>query len=118
MVLTALPGSCFPHVKPVIGFDKVVHICMYAGFAFLCLWGYREPYSERDRHYRRRAIVWATAIGICYGALTEIMQETICYQRTGSWYDWFADIIGTGIGIAFFAILYRVKNKNGQQRVM
>ena len=37
LILTVLPGSMFPRVKPAIGLDKVVHILMYAGFTFACL---------------------------------------------------------------------------------
>jgi hypothetical protein len=44
LILTLLPGSLFPRVKPAIGLDKVAHILMYAGFAFACLWGYRSQF--------------------------------------------------------------------------
>ena len=82
LLLTGLPGSCFPHVKPVIGLDKLVHLLMYAGFTFLCVWGYREPFREKGKAYRKKALVLALAIGIVYGALTEIMQETLIPTRT------------------------------------
>ena len=111
LLLTGLPGSYFPHVKPVIGIDKVVHVLMYAGFTFASLWGYREPYQERGRAYRRKALWLVLTIGIAYGALTEIMQETLIPGRTGSIYDWIADITGSVLGIVVF-FFYQQKGNN------
>ena len=109
LILTGLPGSCFPKVKPVIGFDKVVHICMYIVFAFACIWGYREQYVNGDKTYRRKALLTAAIIGIAYGGLTEIIQETITYQRTGDWFDFLADSIGTLAGLLIFCLFFRKK---------
>ena len=107
MILTGLPGSYFPHVKPAIGLDKVVHIFMYAGFAFLCIWGYRQPYTSGDHSYRKRALLLTCLISILYGGLTEIIQENLIPTRTGSWYDFIADVIGTLLGISIFRFFYR-----------
>ena len=114
LILTGLPGSCFPHVKTAIGLDKVVHIAMYAGFAFLSIWGYRDQFVQKSNKEKHKALVLTFIISIVYGALTEIMQETICYQRTGSVYDFIADVIGSLLGIAFFSFLQKKKNKIAQ----
>ena len=114
MVLTGIPGSCLPHVKPIFGFDKVVHLLMYAGFVFAMLWGYRKPFKENGTSYRRKALWITIAIGIAYGLLTEIMQETLIPSRTGSVYDWIADTIGCLLGaiIAYFLLRDRNNLKN------
>ena len=114
LVLTGLPGSCLPHVKPVIGADKVVHVFMYAGFALATLWGYRKPFKENGETYRRKALWITLGIGIVYGLLTEIMQEKFVPGRTGSVYDWIADIIGCVFGaiIAYFLLRDRNNLKN------
>ena len=114
LVLTGLPGSCFPRVKPIFGFDKVVHLLMYAGFVFAILWGYREPFKEKGKAYRQKAIGMALAIGAVYGVLTEIMQETVVPGRTGSVYDWIADLVGCILGaiIAYFLLRDRNNLKN------
>lgn len=114
LILTGLPGSCFPHVKPAIGLDKVAHIGMYAAFAFLSVWGYRQQFTQKNKKGKQKALLLTFFISICYGALTEIMQETICYQRTGSVYDFIADVIGSLLGIAFFSFLQKKKNKIAQ----
>ena len=87
---------------------------MYAGFTFASLWGYREPFRERGNAYRKKAAWIAIAVGIAYGALTEIMQGTLIPSRTGSVYDWIADTIGSVLGaiIAYFFIYGRNNLKN------
>lgn len=111
LLLTGLPGSYFPRVKPAIGLDKVAHLLMYAGFTFVTLWGYRKTFQERDGRYLRKALWVVLAIGILYGALTEIMQETLIPSRTGSVYDWIADVIGSVLGVVVFFFYHRKRNK-------
>ena len=110
LLLTGLPGSCLPKVKPVFGADKIIHLLMYAGFAFATLWGYRRPFMEGDGRFRSKACWITLAISIAYGGLTEIMQETIIPGRIGSVYDWLADVIGGVIGVTVFYFLFRKRN--------
>ena len=107
LILTGLPGSCFPHVKPALGLDKVAHIIMYAVFSFLCLWGYRQQYVNNGKAYQKRALLLAVIISIAYGGLTEIMQEFFVPLRTGDWFDLLADVIGTCLGGLIFYLFYR-----------
>ena len=110
LILTGLPGSLFPRVKPAIGLDKVAHILMYAGFAFACLWGYRKQFVSNGLSYQKRAIILTILISIAYGGLTEIMQETITVlHRSGDWRDLIADSIGTGLGVLIFYLFFRHK---------
>ena len=110
LILTGLPGSLFPRVKPAFGLDKVAHILMYAGFAFACLWGYRKQFVSNDLSYKKRAILLTIIISIAYGGLTEIMQETITVlHRSGDWRDLIADSIGTGLGVLIFYLFFRRK---------
>ena len=109
LILTGLPGSLFPRVKPVVGIDKVVHLLMYAGFAFACLWGYRKQFVSNGSAYRKKAIILALVISIAYGGLTEIMQEYLVPKRTGDWMDFLADSIGTLFGVLVFYLFFRHK---------
>lgn len=109
LILTGLPGSLFPSVKPVIGLDKVAHILMYAGFAFACLWGYRRQFVTNGPSYKKKAIILTVIISIAYGGLTELIQEYIVKTRTGDWFDFLADSIGTGIGVLVFYLFFRRK---------
>lgn len=107
LILTGLPGSVFPHVKPIVGIDKVVHACMYAVFAFLCLWGYREPFASNGEAYRKRALLITALIGIGYGGITELIQEYLVPTRTGDKFDFLADCIGTFVGILVFWLFFK-----------
>ena len=109
MVLTGIPGSCLPHVKPVVGLDKVVHLLMYATFAFLCLWGYRKQFVSNGLAYQKKALLLAVVISIFYGGLTEMLQEYLVPGRTGDWFDFLADSIGTLLGVYVFLLFYRQK---------
>ena len=109
LILTGLPGSLLPSVKPVIGLDKVVHILMYATFAFLCLWGYRKQFIDNGSEYRKRAIWLAVIISFAYGGLTEIIQEALVPGRTGDWFDFLADGIGTVLGATVFYLFFHRK---------
>ena len=89
--------------------DKVVHILMYAAFAFLCIWGYRDHYRSRDKAYRKKAILLTALISIAYGGITELIQEYITFQRTGDWFDFLADAIGAILGLAVFGLFFKKK---------
>ena len=107
LVLTAVPGSVFPHVKPIVGIDKVAHVAMYAAFAFLCIWGYRRQYLTRDGNYRKKALLLTALISVAYGGITEIMQEYLVPKRTGDWLDFFADSAGTLLGLLVFLLFFK-----------
>ncbi len=82
---------------------------MYAVFAFLCLWGYRQQYVDNDTVYQKRAILLAILISFAYGGVTELMQEFLVPSRTGDWFDFLADGIGTCLGGLIFYLFYRHK---------
>ena len=87
---------------------------MYAGFVFVSIWGYRKPFTENGKEYRKKAVWIAIVIGASYGIVTELMQEFLIPTRTGSVYDWIADLLGSIIGaiIAYFFLHDRNNLKN------
>jgi VanZ family protein len=109
LILTGLPGSVFPHVKPVVGLDKVAHFLMYAGFAFACIWGYRKQFISNGLTYKKKALLITLVISIAYGGLTELMQEFFIPLRTGDWLDFLADSAGALIGAMVFYLFFRHK---------
>ena len=82
---------------------------MYATFAFLCLWGYRKQFISKGLVYQKKALLLAVVISIFYGGLTEILQEYFVPGRTGDWFDFLADSIGTLLGVFVFHLFYRHK---------
>lgn len=107
LILTGLPGSVFPRVKPIIGIDKVVHALMYATFAFLCIWGYRKEFISNGEAYQKKALLRTALISIAYGGITELMQEFLVPTRTGDWFDFLFDAIGTLIGLFIFWLFFK-----------
>ena len=83
---------------------------MYAVFTFASIWGYRKPFTENGKSYRQKAVGIVIAIGFIYGALTEVMQETLIPGRTGSIYDWIADALGSIFGAIIAIFLLRDRN--------
>ena len=83
---------------------------MYLGFAFIAIWGYRKQYLEKGKAYQRKALWLTLVISIVFGALTEVMQETLIPSRIGSVYDWIADVVGSIIGVVLFYFFYRNGN--------
>ena len=82
---------------------------MYATFAFLCIWGYRSQFVANGKTYRNKALLLAAVISILYGGITELMQEYLVPSRTGDWYDFLADSVGTLLGISVFYFFFRKK---------
>lgn len=80
---------------------------MYATFAFLCIWGYRSQFISNDKAYRKRALWLTILISIAYGGLTELMQEFIVPTRTGDWFDFLSDAIGTLLGTLVFYLFFK-----------
>ena len=80
---------------------------MYAGFAFSCIWGYRKQFISSGKAYKKRALTLACTISILYGGLTELIQEHFIPKRTGDWYDFLADAIGTLFGISLFYLFFK-----------
>jgi VanZ family protein len=109
LILTGLPGSVFPHVKPIVGLDKVVHFLMYACFAFACIWGYRRQFVANGAAYQKKALLLTLVISIAYGGFTELLQEFFIPKRTGDWIDFLADSLGTVVGALIFYLFFRHK---------
>lgn len=84
-----------PHFQlpPVEGADKWAHALMYLGLGATLMWD-----MLRDRQRGWKLWVTALAVPIVYGGVIEILQENFFYPRTGDWWDWLADIVGTVTG--------------------
>lgn len=114
LILTLLPGSCFQRINPhpLPGLDKLVHVAMFGIFGFMSLWGYRELFAATPKPKRMRTVTVVFFSGIALGASTEILQQTFAQGRSGDIIDFFADTLGTFIGIWLFLIFQQKRNKN------
>lgn len=111
LVVTAviLYGSLLrePHFKlpPVENADKWVHGLMYAALGGVLLWDLLRDRQIGWKTGQRTG--FAALMSILYGGVIELLQEHFFYPRTGDWFDWLADIIGTGIGCLVIGLFYK-----------
>jgi VanZ family protein len=95
--LTHSPVVPMPKI-PVRAIDKIAHLSVFAGLAFLlCAAG------TAFRHPPRRVVAAVFAIVAAYGAFDELTQQLVP-DRFSDFHDWIADMIGAGIGITAFVI--------------
>ena len=114
MVLMGLPGKCFPTVVNFwdwIGPDKIVHLLLFAFFAFITPWGYRKKILSVNDSRKRKVFLLSFLLTISFGALTEILQKYLFVNRYGSIYDFFADAIGCLLGTLVFFLFIKKKIK-------
>jgi VanZ family protein len=115
MVLMGLPGKYFPTIVSFwdwLSTDKIVHLLLFAVFAFVSLWGYRHLFFNINYPHRKKLFLIISLISILYGGLTELLQKYLFINRYGSIYDFIADSIGCFIGILLFYFLVQKKLKN------
>lgn len=86
------------------GIDKLVHFCMYLGLSGATAINY--IHGKKGRISMVTLVIGAFLFPILYGGFIEIIQALYCEGRSGDWYDFLADAIGS---IAAFpiAIYYR-----------
>lgn len=107
-LLTLLPGNYFPRISSfwtLFSPDKLIHIALFSGLAFLLAFGLARQYSERSV---RCIFVWVLAVSTFVAIFTELLQWYLPIKRNGNIYDTIADIAGVFIGFAAFLAL---KNK-------
>ena len=101
--LSLLPSRNIPDIPLFSGADKLVHICMYLGLAFLACWIY-----DIGRH-RIWIIYTLLAAVFMYGVLMEILQRTMHNGRSFDFKDMVANLIGAIIGLLIYRCLDRVR---------
>jgi VanZ family protein len=90
----AVPANNLPNAQSLIGFDKVVHVLLFAGFGGLWLRGLCPPDTERIAVcFRRRGGVFFVA-GVLFAVGTELYQEVLPVRRLADPYDVTADLVG------------------------
>lgn len=114
LILTTLPGSCFPTVKTFwqwLGPDKIVHLIMFGSLSFLIPFGYREKYCRDAKSFGNRLLWLSFLLSTAYGGATELLQKIPILRRSGNVYDFLADVIGCLLGVFIFKMIYKKKLK-------
>ena len=89
---THVPKVPMPHIN---NFDKVVHCSAFAVLAFLVAWAIPTRIDRAQWNVLIAAIVCVT-----YAAVDELSQMPV--GRTADVYDWFADVLGTLLGLTTY----------------
>lgn len=97
----------FEVVPTFTGADKVVHALMYAILGGVWIWELMDQHTNR-----RKNIVWGLLFPILYGGIIELLQEYYFPPRTGDWWDWAADILGTIIGLLTVLLLWKKQHSS------
>ena len=95
------PGSLhLPSFWDLFSLDKASHAAFYAILAFLLGIGFQKQTALKFAllHAAGSAIVFA----IIYGGLIELYQGYILTDRTGDWFDFIANTIGSYVGMRIF----------------
>ncbi|MCB0402962.1 MAG: VanZ family protein [Flavobacteriales bacterium] len=104
-ILSGFPGSKVPEI-PIWQFDKLVHSLMYAVLSGSLIMAYYQQYRRPEK--RSLLYVSLFLFGVFYGGIMEILQYYIFINRSGSWYDFFANAFGALLGIILFPIVTKL----------
>ncbi len=102
-ILSVTPGKAFPKVG-ILNFDKVVHLGIYGIFAFLM---YLEIYKSGISVKVRVNIVKILIITAIVGGGIELIQGTPIVSRSCDFFDFLANMLGGGLGVAAFDFVRR-----------
>ena len=90
---------------PMLNFDKLVHVIMFMGISGVLFFDssfyLRMPISKKR-------IFWSTFLfPTVLGGVIEILQEYLTQNRSGDWFDFLFDVVGTLIGWSIIILINR-----------
>jgi VanZ family protein len=103
VLLHIIPGRYFPPLPRFLDLfqpDKIVHLFLFAVFAYLLLRGFREDGNPTSVKSHAALLMFLVAIPL--GAVLELIQSLFIVNRTGSPYDLLADAAGCFAGWVLF----------------
>lgn len=100
-VISLMPSQDLPHFTKSKEIDKVIHVCMYLGLAFLASWNY-------DIFHKKLKYMYMLLAGVfMYGVVMEILQRTMQNGRDFDFKDMLANLTGTIFGLWIYRYLDR-----------
>ena len=103
---TLTPGDQLPSTPKIIGFDKLVHVSLFAILAFLWC---RVAIGKRKKLNIKKIITNYLVFCFLFGILVEYLQRHIP-GRSFDYKDMAANIVGIAIGTISFIILQRKRS--------
>ncbi len=103
-LLSLLPTSNLPNIPFITGQDKIVHISMYFGLAFLACWSV-------DLNGKRMPSTIIMLAGVfAWGVLMEILQYLMGIGRGMEYLDMLANLVGATAGLLLYLYMNRLRN--------
>jgi VanZ family protein len=97
VTLAPVPGS----VYPPSGFDKLVHVGLFGGLAFLIMWNLNS--------WRRITVVEALSLTVVAAILIEVLQGMLPFRNADTW-DLLAGTVGALLGVGLAGAARKLKH--------
>ena len=104
-ILSGYPGNKIPK-SPFLNFDKLVHLGTYFVLSFILCYWFHKKNAKSSIPIKIAVII--ILFGIFYGGFMEMLQEYIFINRSGNWYDFFANAIGAILGAVLFPFVLKL----------
>ena len=65
-------------------------------------------YTNEQKNNQLKINVLVVLFGVFYGGFMEILQHYIFINRSGNWYDFFANAIGATIGVIIYPFVIKL----------
>ena len=103
LTLSLMPSEDVPHIDLFEGVDKLVHFCMYLGFAWLICWSF-HPENKPFLNY------YIIIFTLGWGILMELFQLMMHLGRAFEWMDILANSFGVLTGVLIYNLMVSYKN--------
>lgn len=106
LVLVCMPiDNAAKSVPKFEGIDKLVHTGFFFVFSVLLFYG--ALMNGKSTKPSMKVICWITLTAIAFALFTEYLQYQFFVYRSAEFWDFFADMVGTGMGVFSYILLHR-----------
>jgi VanZ family protein len=106
LILCSLPSNDLPKAQHFFeGFDKMVHLGFFFVLTVFLFFG--KIRKQNSFEYRFLTIVKIVLINVVLGGGIELLQWKVFTYRSAEWWDFFADMVGLGMGVFSYLLLHR-----------
>jgi VanZ family protein len=107
LLLCDMPMPHSEHMEFFEGFDKLVHTGFFFVLTVLLFFG--KIRQQLSYTYRPLTIIKILLITTLFGGGIELSQLEIFTYRDPDWWDFFADMVGVGMGVFSYIFLHRTR---------
>jgi VanZ like family. len=105
LYLSFAPASTFKSIPTFENEDKLIHFLMYFGLAAVLLYDYTKTNKNQNATHPAFVLICLVYPSVL-GGLIEVLQP-MYFNRSASWFDFMADVIGVLSGWLIMKILIK-----------